>query len=160
MQDKYRFWIRATACIAVAALVVKQLKLVEFSTDRIVNWLIGRLNHGKKGKRGEFAAGDWAADAVADFILCENINFLIIATQWKKGGPRIRPVREPRGKLSGCYAIAERRLLLAVSALRSYAIENEIPFREWIEILQRRGAASQIDRRTLTAGTDVPEAQM
>jgi len=160
LSNEHRFWIRAVACIAVAALIVNKLELVRFSSQRIVDWLVDRISVGKKGRRDYPGSGDWPSESIADFILGENINFLIIPSLWKRGGPRVRPTREPRGKLSGTYAILERRLALSVNAMRDYAIENEVPFREWVEILQRRGAASAIDRKSLTAGTDVPGAQM
>lgn len=163
LRNEYRFWIRAVTCIVVASLIVKKVELIEFSSERITDWLIKRISSARpkmRGMRDEIIAGDWVSEAVADFILLENSNFVVIPNSWKRGAPRMRPQKEPKGKISGCYAVLDRKLLLSMNAMRLYAVENEIPFREWIEILQRRGACSEIDRRSLTAGTDIPGAQL
>jgi Domain of unknown function (DUF927) len=152
-----RYWVRAVACIAVAAQVVKHLDLLDFAPQRIVDYLIKRISKGHSGALGYIGA-DWAGEALSDFILLENINFLVVANVWRRGMARMRPLREPRGKLSATYAVSERRLTVSVNALRGYAIEKEIPFREWIETLQRKKCCGQIERKTLTAGTDVPGA--
>lgn len=159
--QKQRFRVRAVAGIAVAGLIVNHLGLVSFSTDRIVEYLINYLTLTAKRRGEAFGPVNWDIEAVADFIMEENQNFLIVPTEWKRGTPRIRPSREPKGKMSGAYATFERRLWISVQALREYAVKHEHPFREWMNLLMKRGVMTQdVFRRSLTSGTDIPGAMI
>jgi hypothetical protein len=107
-----------------------------------------------KAMRGK----NWAVEAIADLCMVEIQNFLIVPQVWERNKPQMRPLREPKGEIVGCYAVAQRSLIVSQKTLRTYARKNEIIFREWMEQLEQAKVVSGIDRRTLTAGTDLPGA--
>jgi hypothetical protein len=158
LDRKYRFWIRTAACIVVAGVMVRRLKLLDFSMDYITDWLINFMVRTGTKHYAMDDTEDWAAAAVADFCLEQNQNFVVLP-HFAPRGKRVLPVREPKGQITGCFAVAENELLVSMRALRTYAIKNEIPLRKWLENLQDRSICSDISYRALTGGTAIPTAQ-
>ncbi len=157
-KNEHRFWVRATACIAVAALVVNELKLVEFSADRIVNWLVDAITpEDSPAKRQQ---KDWYVEALSEFMAIEAANFLVVPKTWRPGLGLMRAIREPRSVLSGLFVVESNRLSLNYTKLRAFAVEHEIPFKDWMKVLQARGAMGEVHRKNLCQGTELPGAQM
>lgn len=153
--QRQRFRVRTIAAIAVAGIIVNDLGLVSFSTDRIVDYLVARVKAESKTRLE--MAGNWDIDSLGEFISAEGNNFLIVPNDWKRPSGLMRPTREPRNKMTGTYCIQEKRLFVTVQALREYAVKHDIPFRQWQERLHRRGVMQgDIFRRKLTLGTDLP----
>jgi hypothetical protein len=157
-KNEHRFWVRATACITVAALLVNELKLVEFSSDRIVNFLVNAITpDDSPAKR---AQKDWYVEALSEFMAIEGTNFLVVPTPWRPGIGLMRAIREPRAVLAGRFIISTNKLSVNYAKLRAFAVEHEIPIKDWIRTLQARGAIGEVHRQNLCQGTEVPGAQM
>ena len=159
LSNEHRFWVRAVAVILVASLLVKQLDLIEFSVDRIADWLLAQIGaHG----RADFKApkeGNWPFEALSDFINVEAGNILVVPGPWKKN-MFMKAIREPRGKIVARFEVSTNALIIARDAMREYATNNELPFREWTHLLEKRHVILNQDKRTLTAGTDLPGGQI
>lgn len=155
-ENKHRFWVRAAACITVAATIVKTLGLIDYSGDRVVTWLIDHVAKLVKETK-QVSDRDWSIEALGDFMLLESANILVLPKEWIKG-TMVRPLRTPVREIVGCYMLQERKLAITVNRLRSFAVEREIPFREWMRVLTRKGAMGQVERKNLSAGTDIPGA--
>ncbi len=155
-KNEHRFWVRAAACITVASLIVKELELVEFSSDRIVQWLLNQIT--PKDSPAYRQTREWPAEAIAEFMLLEAANFLVLPTQWRPGAGLMRPLREPRDMIAGTYIVADKKLFANANKMKTFALEHEIPFRDWVQVLQQAGAVSEFAPRNLCAGTDIPSA--
>jgi len=152
----YRFWIRAAACILMAGVIVRHLKLLDFSLDYVMGWLINFMKDTARVKTKSVKSGNWPVEALGDFCMKEMQKFIIVAQTWYPNKPNIKMIREVKGEVIGCYAIAERRLTVTLNALRAYARKNEIVFRDWYAQLEEAKIVSGVDRRTITAGTELP----
>lgn len=156
-KNEHRFWVRATACITVAAMLVNELQLVEFSSDRIIDWLTNAITPEDSPMKQK---KDWYVEALSEFMAIEGANFLVLPNAWRPGIGLMRPLREPRAVIAGLYTIADRRLSINYAKLRAFAVEHEIPIRDWLSTLQARGAVGEPMRRNLCQGTEIPGAQM
>jgi hypothetical protein len=146
-RSEHRFWVRTIAAIAVAGVIVKKLGLVEFSIERIMNWLFEQLKISPSVERA-----DWAMPALAEF-LNESIGNALVVPNAFVPGVAMRAIQEPRYKLAIRYEVATHRIMIAQSALREYLIKKELSYREFVSVLEQ---AKIITRKkmqsTLSAG--------
>ena len=156
-RSEHRFWVRTIAAIAVAGVIVKKLGLVEFSVERIMNWLFEQPQFAVSAA---VAQADWALPALAEFLNESIGNALVVPDAWIPS-QTMRPIQEPRNKLTVRYELKTRRMLIAASALREYLIKRELSYREFINVLEQ---AKVITRKklqaTLGAGTGIPGGQV
>jgi hypothetical protein len=143
--------------VAVAGVIVKKLGLVEFSVERIMNWLF---------EQPQFVVGsavakaDWALPALAEFLNESIGNALVMPRAWVPG-ETARPLQEPRYKLTVRYELQPRRLLISTSALREYLIKKELSYREFISVLEQAKVITRKQMQaTLGAGTEIPGGQV
>jgi hypothetical protein len=159
LEPQYRFWIRAAACIAVAGVLVRELGLVEFSPDRIMDWLIAQMMKAGGGKtQRRVDRIDSAAEALAKFINEETGNFLILPQPWKQGMGIISLAAEVKSKLSGLFTVSDQVLTVPIDLLKRYALKYELPRREWFGTLTEHNVMAGPFQRKLTAGTNKPGA--
>jgi Domain of unknown function (DUF927) len=157
LQSPHRFWVRTIAAIAVAGVIVKKLGLIDFSVDRIMQWLLTRefIVNVESIKRS-----DWALPALAEF-LNESIGNALVMPGPFVVGQKPRPLQEPRFKLTIRYEVMGHRCVIAQSALREWLVEKEQSFQEFVRALEARGVITRRRMQaTLGAGTDIPGGQV
>lgn len=158
LENKYRFWIRTLAAIQVAALIVRKLELLEFSVDRVMQWVIAELDARVNVEAGE--REDWHALELSRFINKISKNILRVQHPWRHQMPAQKPLFEPKDEVLGRFEQKTNELVLSREAMRKYAVEHELPYREWITKLIRTDILTVMEKRTLTAGTDLPGGQV
>lgn len=160
LSHEHRFWIRTITAIIVAATIVHHLRLLEFSPDRISEWLIDQYHQTpKQVQEAKRAANEWVVDALSDMIGTEQGNFLLLP-RWPQRGESVHPLREQRNKIIGTFIQKENTLLFSTLAMKAYAVANEIPYEEWRKSLRKMDVIGDIERRVLTAGTSLAGAQV
>ena len=156
LSHEYRFWVRLAACCAVSANIIKELGLLAFSADRIIGWLLEYMKENGKKEHKLRDPDTQFSQFLSEFISEENQNFLYLPHEWKRGQPRLRPLREPKGKLLGSYFVGDQLLVVSATALRTFSIKREIPFNDWMAVLRKHGCATDIHQHIIGAGTDLP----
>jgi hypothetical protein len=157
LRSEHRFWVRTIAAIAVAGVIVKQLGLVDFSVDRIMQWL---LNRDFIANIETLRQSEWAISTLTEFLNASIGDALVMPGPFVTG-QKPRPLQEPRFKLTIRYEVSSHRCFIALSALREWLIEKERSFQEFIRALESRDVVTR--RRvaaTLSAGTDIPGGQV
>jgi hypothetical protein len=145
-----RFWVRALACIGVAAQIVEHLGLVAFSPERIVKWAI---DHFKSVKR---EATPDAKAFLAKFLNQHANEMVIVPSAYGQNERKrlgvITPARVPnkltirREEDTGTYFIA-------FDAIRSWLVKHDVSIYEFQRELEKLGVSRGIKTRTLGAGT-------
>lgn len=155
LESKYRFWIRTIAAIAVAGVIVKQLGLIEFSVERILNWLFDQVK-----ERGSGDPNAWAINALSEF-LNQNRDATLAVPRPYQHGEKMRPLQEPRQRLAIRYEVSTQRYLIACTTLREWLIEKERSYQELVKSLEAQGVVTRRRAQaTLGAGTDIPGGQV
>lgn len=147
-----RFWIRTTAAILVGGFIAKNLGLVEFSPDRIREWLLQYLRT-RMDKRFEVAHSPFA-----EFIN-EHRDCILYVAEWKKGERSIVK-REPPRNLFIRFEEHENRYYIDLSRFKAWLIKRELNF----SAIMKKGIKSRLvvkDKQFLTLGrgTDIPGGQ-
>lgn len=156
LEPQYRFWVRTVAAISVAGLIVKQLGLVDFSIDRIKDWL---LNEVKLQAAGNLK-GPWAESTLAMFLNAHRDMTLSVEKPFAHGvAARIH--NEPTKALAIRYEASPNRYFIACTTLREWLAKRERSYREMLAALEKSGVLINKSRQvTLGAGTDNPGGQV
>jgi Domain of unknown function (DUF927) len=154
LEAKYRFWIRTIAAIGVAGAIVRKIGLIEFSIDRIMEWLFEQI------KERHQVSSPWAVNALAEFLNQHRDAMLAVPRPYAPG-EKVRPLLEPRQRLAIRYEMTPSRYLIACTTLREWLIKQDRSYQELVKSLETSGIVTR--RRiqvTLGAGTDVPGGQV
>jgi Domain of unknown function (DUF927) len=156
----YRFWVRLTGAVAVAGTIVNQLGLMEFSPNRIIEWLIGILKE-KSTVAVKAANDDWPLHALGDFLNAHSQNTLVMPGPHVFGTKNVMPHLKHTRELMIRYEIQGKKWLIAVSPLRDWLVRKEISFNEMARLLEELGVCTNKARyATLAAGTDFPSSRV
>jgi hypothetical protein len=156
-----RFWVRTIAGILVAGKIVEDLQLVEFSVERLRDWLMKNVSWDSVSSVVE---NDWALGALNRFIR-EHINNCLVMPDafhpsWNNLSSKTRPQSLPKGELIMRSEIITNRLYIACSTLREWLIEQKLSYRELVAKLHAREIIIDCRQRlTLSAGADLPGGQ-
>lgn len=150
-----RFWVRTIAAIAVAGVVVKQLDLVDFSIDRILDWLLTTMiSH-----RAEKNSPNFAVSTLAEY-LNEHIGNTLVMPGAFVAGKHDRPILVPRLRVTIRFEIASNRYLIATGPLRDWMARREMNFTETVNALEKMQVVVRKKlMATLGAGSDTPGGQ-
>ncbi|MDE2471857.1 MAG: DUF927 domain-containing protein [Bradyrhizobium sp.] len=162
LDSAHRFRVRAVGAIAVASTIVKKLELLHFNTDRILEWLMGQLGSSLNvGTVSAAAMSESASMSFGQFINDHMSEVLIVADRFKPRKEPMVPIRSPIHRLSMRYELATRRVFIAESVFRDWAIEKGMSPRHILAELERAQVVVARKRAvTLSAGTNIPGAQV
>ena len=159
---KHRYWVRLLAVAWIAADLVRRQGLVDFSSDRVINWAIRHLGVEAKyevetpGNFGhEPARGDYIM-ALANF-LNENIDSTLPMPGPYKPGDAIVPAGKFMRRLFIRYEQRTNRYFISQGMFKDYLLTRDIQFKHLVQDLMRAGVVAFFDRQIkLGAGTDMP----
>jgi Domain of unknown function (DUF927) len=154
-----RFWIRTIAGILVAGKIVEDLQLVDFSVERLRDWMLKNVSWESISSTVE---DDWVLGALNRFIREHIVNCLVMPGPFVAGNfsSKSRPEFMPKGELVMRSEISTSKLYIAKPALRKWTIEERVNFREMLRKLQERKIITEAHHRlTLSAGTELPGGQ-
>lgn len=156
LNNEHRFWVRTIASVMAAGVVVNKLGILDFSTDRIVDWAMENVG----GMRATAAASKAdPCDVFARFLAESMTSTLVVASAWK---PKVelRPLIEPRRELQVRYEKDTKRVYVNEYFLRKWLVENNVSIREFLRRMKELNVLLKDGRRiTLGAGTDYASGQ-
>lgn len=154
----YRFWVRLAGAVAVAGTIVRGLGLLDFSIDRIMDWLLGIMTEKKIGTN---ISDDWPIHTLGDFLDSHAQNTLTMDRAHEFGDRGVPPRQKHTRELMIRYEIKGQRALIATSALRDWLVKKEISFNEMARLLFEMGICTNRQKlATLAAGTDFPSSRV
>ena len=160
--SEHRFRVRAVGAIAVASALVNKLGILHFNTDRIIQWLVNELGTGKN--EGMITARlpiEVAISAFGEFINEHYGEMLVVPDKFKAKGPKMVPLLRPHIRLSMRFEISTQRLFVSQALFYDWAIRKQMSPRLLIsQLLENRVLIEQKRQVTLSAGTDIPGAQV
>lgn len=164
LDSAHRFRVRAVGAMAVAAAIVKQLDILHFNTDRILEWLTkglsSNLNIGTVSGSVNTVVEN-AAAVFGSFINAHLGETLIVPDRFKPRTQKMVPLRVPANRLSIRYEIATNRVFVAEGVFRDWAIKQGMSPRHVLEQLEKTQVIIAKKRLvTLSAGTTIPGAQV
>lgn len=155
LPQEYRFWIRSIGAIITAAMIVKQLGLIEFSPDRIYTWIKQYVIRHRGGAIHNMSEVENLAKFYNDHIN----NCLPVSGPFVAGKQLNMEVR-PIGKLYMRREQNTARLYVATGAMRDWCIKNGIHFRGLVDKLFAAHIIKNKNRFvTLGAGTPLSAGQ-
>jgi hypothetical protein len=159
LPERYRFWRRLVVCITVAGVLVRNLGLLELSIDRLSKWLFDVIRAQAAEEPVQANKLDWQYRELARFVSIMQKHTLIIAGNYERN-KTMWPLREPRDQLLARYESGSKKYTVAIDSLKAYAVERGFPWHSWCAELQRENVMTEIKKLTLTAGTEIPGAQL
>ena len=144
-----RFWVRTIAAVAMAGLIVRELKLIEFSIDHVIGWVLENLPESAEMRSNK---RDWTINALNEFFNDHIRNSITFLRRFEPGQPQ-RPQREPTDKLLIRYEQINERCYISCTALHIWLREKNLNYGGFAEALHKRGAILRKKARvTLAAG--------
>lgn len=158
-RKEHRFWVRALAATATAALIVEKLGLISFSPGRIMGWAIGHF-----AQRIEPVVSKRGTDVAT---LSRFLNEHIAETLLMPGPAEGRKPQQPIGDKP------RNKVFVRVEVCSEYIYIAEHPLREWVDKKAGGGYRALIDGlrdkevlidhhryMTLTAGSELRGGQV
>lgn len=159
--NAHRFRVRLVGAIAVAAALVNKVGILNFQTDRILQYLIGQIGSHQGIVTSRGSPLDQATSQLGEFINDSYSEILVVPDRFKPKQPKMIPIIKPHNKLTMRYEVATQRVFISESALKDWCLVKQISERLMVDLLH--GAGIIIARKrlvTLSAGTDIPGAQV
>lgn len=158
---RYRFWTRLIAVIAVAGAIVRHLRLLDLSVDRIVKWLCDQAMDKTNAPLhvGPAAGESWFLTELAMFVAIMKPHTLVVQGSYERNRA-MRPIETPRDKILARYETGCKHFTVNQEAMREFAVSRGFPWQSWRDALESAGIMSRTKRITLTAGTELAGAQM
>jgi hypothetical protein len=158
-KPEHRFWMRTLGAVSVAGALVNQLGILEFDTNRVVEWALSHI-----GSSSLQSTGDTRARSIAlfgEFLAAMTDSVLVTRSAFRQGSrAKEMPLTVPRRGPYMRYELDQHKLYVAERILKAWLLEREIGSRELIGDLERVGLVVNRRAITLTAGTDIVGAQM
>jgi hypothetical protein len=157
--ERYRFWVRTLAAIAVAGIITNKLGLLQFDVTRIVKWLIEQMQERIKPK-----AKNWETSALSMFLDQHGNERLNVPREFKAGrGVYLDwEIREPRsGKVTIRHEADTNKFFISAGILRKWVMENNQNYNELMRSMIKQGVVLDRQRKmTLGAGTKFATGQV
>lgn len=153
MGNEYRFIYWLIGCCVVAGAITKQLGLLHFDLDKIMNYACKQV---EERKVDTMEMGK--AEVILPQIIASNINDMLIVDHAFKPGKVCAALQRPtRGGLHMRFELSTRRLFIGVRAFRSYCRTANQASPLWMmrELRQLGIMATDLRKVSLGAGTDI-----
>jgi hypothetical protein len=163
LSPAHRYRVAAVACILVAAVITRHLDILHFDIDRIRQYLLKELTDPTNaGVVTGVTTAESAMSRMADFLNAFQGEILTVPNKFMPGNktPMVPLGNVPRGRISGRYEIATRRLYIAYTPFREWCLRNQVSAREIVGHLRKINLVLETQHRiTLTGGTSIPGVQ-
>ena len=158
LETQHRFWVRTIASIAVAAQMVRQLGILEFSPQRIVDWLVEQVAENRD--EAPAAGGRDAAIGALSEYLSDHFSHTLVVKGAFKAHTMQEPIVSPVQRLLIRYETENKRLYISEKMLREWLTKKGYGSRSTLKDLEEKGIILQKRRYiTLSAGTKFPGGQ-
>lgn len=159
LPSEYRFWVRTMGAIAVAALLVNKLGLIEFSPQRIITWAMKEM---KEQALGQLGSSMTPAEMVSSFLNEHLADTLVVQKEWKQRQTDNAVLKTPTRQLVVRYETEAKHIIIDETRLRKWVLTNGGGnYREALDELKRAGIAKRGNwKRSLGAGTMMPTGQV
>jgi len=148
-QSQERFWIAWIACCRLAAEILYDLGLVNFTVDEDVQWMYKLVDTLRASTKVHTESG---REVLADFFDTHQMNILTISA--KSSGNVDNVSTEPRTELLIRKELDLGRAYISRSALQDYCIEKNINLSRMLSTLRRERVVTHDSRsKNLGLGT-------
>lgn len=158
LNGDHRFWVRMIASALIGGNIAQQLGLIEFSIERITNWVIEYAMDQAKAVHIDPQRRD--LDLLNSFILRNPGATLQVQHAWR---PRALtpPVNMPTREILIRHEIDDQRLWIEEMALREWLLKNNAHRTLFERRMLQLEVLKSVGRFvTLTAGTTKPSGQV
>lgn len=152
MKESERFWLSGAAASITGALIAKQLGLLHFDVNSLMDWCVERIVE----SRNE-VAGTIRSDADTFSKMIADLNGGVIVTD--KLGDHNTPAfteRRPNGPVYGRLVQQESTLWISASAVMDWCKNNNADLKELIRVAIESGQIVGKGRFDLGVGAGVP----
>lgn len=160
-QHRYIVWMMA--CIALAAKIAQRIGLLEFSPERILDWLVEKAKDNMGMDNAPRTEEEKAAATVNMVfgILNKRMNEALVVSEGFRAGVNVIPRRTPLGPLNIRIETGPRRLYVAAGAITNWLTDTRKSTRRVMHTLMDQGVLiSHTKLITLGAGTDLATGQV
>jgi hypothetical protein len=165
-QSGERFWSAAIASVIVASEIAKELKLLPYNSEDLLDWSVHKLVPYMRGVVNE--SYNSPVNTLADYL--ETINADILISHKPYAGGNIPSIaQKPRGQLLGHYEPDDKRLWILKKGLRDYCTKTGTNYHKMIDDLSQPTIDSagkpqfiilhKDIKKVLGAGTEYAKAQ-
>lgn len=157
LRPEHRFWVRTAASVIAAATIVQRYQILDFSVQRITNWICDYLS--ERANTSTVTGARSESDILADFISRNLKNTLVVAHGWK---PKVilPPITAPKDNLFLRYEREEGNLFIQQSVLTEYLLKRGVHRNKFDERLREQGVIKGTNKHvTLGAGTEYASGQ-
>lgn len=159
--NEHRFRVRLVAAIAVAGMICNKLEILNFSTQRIVDYLLAELvKDSNAGTVSKLSPIDRASQALGEFLNEHQGQTLIVADAYRPKQQPAHAIVEPKGKLAMRCELRSKRLYLSQGVFRKWCGDRGLSARIVIDTLIENRVVVGQPNKTLTAGTFLPGSQV
>jgi hypothetical protein len=146
----HRFWVRMAASVVIAGVIVRELNLLEFSIQRITDWLIDQMKSRTSGTGNKRQDTDYIVE-----YFTENINnVLVVKHEWR---PKTATPPLNQNPIRQLYVRIEQdnnKAFILETSLNNYLLKMGVHRSAWIKRLADQGVLLGSGRYvTLGAGT-------
>jgi len=162
LDSQHRFWVRTLASVALAGQMVRQLDLVSFSPERIVDWAVEQLISRAKDEAESGITGNerYNVNVLSEF-LNDNIDSILVVADKFKPQQRQMPIAKPWRKLHIRYELNTGMLYISEAAFKEWLGKRELALRHVVRDLHNKLIVLRPRHQfTLGAGTDLASGQM
>lgn len=153
--SEHRFWARTLSSIAVASVIIKDLGLVSFSPDRILEWATEELIEQARNPR-TFSATSLLAEFLANNIDAT----LIMQHSWRPGKARSMVHKVPIKSLKIRHEIEDGRIIVDEKEFRNWIVKEGASWQHVLVELKDKEVLIDAKRQvTLGADTDLAVGQ-
>lgn len=168
MEPKYRIWVHALGCHAVAAEIVRSLKILDVDASTLVSHAINELRYEARqvnehpyDNRVNPELQERCRELLGGFINAHMADFLVVQRHYRAALGTQEPIQRPRGKLLGRYEIEDAKLFVAHNELKRWYVDFGFPWRDALGCLRLMNVlVAEGKLVTLTAGTPLPGGQV
>lgn len=154
---EHRFWVRALACVAVAAQIVAHLDLVSFSPDRIMRWALDYFAAKERPTASDMRG------YLSQFLNAHAADTLIVPHAFN-ANPKKRLGVMAVAKLPNKLIVRREEdtgtYFVAYDALRAWLVQRDVSIAEFVHDLTAAGIVRGVKQRTLGAGTPLGGGQV
>ena len=156
--SEHRFWARTLASVAVASTIVKDLRLVSFSPDRILEWALETLVSAKESEVGHTQE---ASHVIARFLASRINETLVMPHEWRPSERKVLPMKVPQRGLVVRHEFENGRISIDERALREFLSAEGVSWQSMIiELKEKKMLLNYRRMVTLGAGTEIVTGQI
>ena len=134
-----RYWAAAAATITTGLRIAKNLKLINFDLERLVDWAVERIESMRADAKQSLSSVQELLGAMLNEL---SPHFLVTDTlgDTRRPSGRSMIIHAPKGhKLLGRTVLDENALHLPIPVMRAWCHDNQVDYRQFIDSLILEG---------------------